>query len=224
MRFDPPAAVLFDFDGTLADSEPLITAAMIYALGTEGFTVTAGQVREVFGPPFHEMAQLLVGALSEQQIERLRTAYSENYRAEQLPRVRPIPGAAGLLDALDRCGIPFALVTNKSVASAEEQLAHLGWSSRFAHVIGWDLVPRPKPAPDAALLALHRLGVTAERAAYVGDQTPDMECATGAGIPVIIGLAHARGADSLAAAGATYVAGTLTEVEAMLLRGETICA
>lgn len=224
MSFEPPAAVLFDFDGTLADSEPLITAAMIHALRTEGFAVTAEQVRDVFGPPFHEMAQLLVGALSEPQIDRLRHAYFENYRAEQLPRVQPIAGAAALLDALDRRAIPFALVTNKTVASAEEQLAHLGWSDRFVQVIGWDLVPKPKPAPDAALIALQRLGVPAERAAFVGDQTPDMECAAGAGIPVIIGLAHARGADSLAATGATYVAHTLAEVEAMLLRGETICA
>ena len=82
---------------------------------------------------------------------------------------------------------------------------------------------RPKPAPDAALLALQRLGVPAERTAYVGDQIPDMECATTAEIGMIIGLAHARGADTLAAAGATYVATSLAEVEAILLRGDTVC-
>ena len=77
---------------------------------------------------------------------------------------------------------------------------------------------------DLEPTVIERLEVPPEDAAYVGDQTPDMECASAAGIPLVIGLAHARGADTLAAAGATYVATTLAEVEAMLLRGDTICA
>jgi phosphoglycolate phosphatase-like HAD superfamily hydrolase len=51
-----------------------------------------------------------------------------------------------------------------------------------------------------------------------------MECALAAHIPVIVGLAYARAAETLAAAGATYVAATLHEVEAILLRGDSVCA
>jgi HAD superfamily hydrolase (TIGR01509 family) len=217
-------AVLFDFDGTLADSEPLITASLIHALETEGFHVTAEQVRGVFGPPLLEMVRLLAGTLPEAQQARIRTTYFDNYNTYQLPNIKPLPGAIELLDALATRQIPIAMVTNKVEASAVLQLAALGWEGRFPIVIGADSVALPKPAPDAALLALQRLEVPVDHAAFVGDQEPDMECAVAAGIPVIIGLAHARAAETLAASGATYVAGSLAEVEAILLRGDSVCA
>jgi HAD superfamily hydrolase (TIGR01509 family) len=219
-----PRAVLFDFDGTLADSEPLITASLIHALGTEGFHVTAEQVRGVFGPPLLEMVRLLAGTLPEEQQARLRTAYFDDYNTYQLPNIKPLPGAIELLDALAARQIPLGMVTNKFEASAAAQLAALGWQDRFPVVIGAESVALPKPAPDAALAALARLNVSAEEAAFVGDQEPDMECAVAAGIPVVIGLAHARAAETLAASGATYVAGSLAEVEAILLRGDSVCA
>jgi HAD superfamily hydrolase (TIGR01549 family) len=218
-----PAAVLFDFDGTLADSEPLITASLIHALGTEGFTVTAAEVRNIFGAPLEQMVPLLTGPLSPTQGERIRVAYFAHFN-EQLPRIQPVPGAVALLDALAARAIPLAIVTNKVQASAARQLAVLGWASRFAVVVGADSTPRPKPAPDPALLALQRLDVGARTVAYVGDQVPDMACAAAAGIPMVIGLAFSRAPETLAAAGATYVARSLEEVEAVLLRGDTICA
>ena len=218
-----PGVVLFDFDGTLADSEPVITASLVHALGTEGFEVTAAQVRDVFGPPLQTMAQMLAGELAPERYERVRIAYFTDFNA-QLHTIQPLPGAVEILDALDARAIPFGMVTNKTEASAAAQLAAMGWERRFATVVGADSVREPKPAAEPALLALERLGIAAERAAFVGDQEPDMLCATAAGIPVVIGLAHARAAEMLAAAGATYVAKTLHEVEAVLLRGDSICA
>jgi HAD superfamily hydrolase (TIGR01509 family) len=216
--------VLFDFDGTLADSEPLITASLIHALATEGFHVTAEQVRGVFGPPLVEMVRQLAGELPDVLVNQIREAYFENYNTYQLPNIKPLPGANELLDALATRDIPIGMVTNKVEASAARQLEALGWGNRFAVVIGADSGSLPKPAADPALLALRRLGVAAEDAAFVGDQEPDMECAVAAGIPVIVGLAHARAAETLAASGATYVAGSLAEVEAILLRGDSLCA
>jgi HAD superfamily hydrolase (TIGR01509 family) len=216
--------VLFDFDGTLADSEPLITASLIHALSAEGFQITAEQVRGVFGPPLVEMVRQLAGELAETQIERIRAAYFENYNTHQLPNIKPLPGAVELLDALAARQIPIAMVTNKVEPSAARQLDALGWGGRFPVVIGADSGVLAKPAPDPALLALQRLGVPANEAAFVGDQEPDMECAVAAGIPIAIGLAHARAPETLAASGATYVAGSLAEVEAILLRGDSVCA
>jgi HAD superfamily hydrolase (TIGR01509 family) len=162
--------------------------------------------------------------LPDEQLERIRTAYFDNYNEFQLPSIKPLPGAVELLDALDARQIPVGMVTNKVEASAARQLDALGWGGRFAVVVGADSVRLPKPAPDAALAALARLDVPSDEAAFVGDQEPDMECAVAAGIPMVIGLAHARAAETLAASGATYVAGSLAEVEAILLRGDSVCA
>jgi phosphoglycolate phosphatase len=167
------------------------------------------------------MVRQLAGELPEQAVSQIREAYFDNYNTHQLPNIKPLPGANELLDALALRDIPIGMVTNKVEASAARQLEALGWGNRFAVVVGADSGTLPKPAADPALLALRHLDVPPEGAAFVGDQEPDMECAVAAGIPMIVGLAHARPAETLAAAGATYVAGSLAEVEAILLRGDS---
>jgi HAD superfamily hydrolase (TIGR01509 family) len=218
-----PGAVLFDFDGTIADSLPVITDSLMYALDTEGFKATREQVLAVIGPPLSVMVELLAGALTDDQRERVVAAYFAHFNAN-LDRIEPLPGALELLDALAAREIPLAMVTNKSEASAGRQLAALGWVERFAVLVGADNAPRPKPAPDLALLALRRLGVEATSTAFVGDNEADMLCASTAGIPIVVGLAIAGNEVALERAGATYVAHSLEEVEAVLLRGDSICA
>lgn len=219
-----PAAVLFDFDGTIVDSLPLIVTSIVEALRTEGHTVTSEQVHAIAGPPFAEMIRLLVGATTAEQFARIGEAYGAAYARCQAAMLRPIAGATPLLDALTARAIPLALVTNRIEMSAHRALDTLGWGHHFAAVIGSDMTAKPKPAPDPALLALERFGIDVGLAAYVGDNEADMLCATGAGIAVVIGLALTGNHDALAAAGATYVAGSLAEVEAVLLRGDAICA
>lgn len=219
-----PAAVLFDFDGTIADSLPVITDSLMHALETEGFRATREQVLAVLGPPLSVMVDVLTGAqLSDDQRERVVATYFAHFNAN-LDRIEPLDGAVELLDALAAREIPLAMVTNKSEASAGRQLAALGWTERFAVLVGADNAPRPKPAPDLALVALRRLSLQAEDVAFVGDNEADMLCATAAGIPVVVGLAIAGNEAALERAGATYVAHSLEEVEAVLLRGDSICA
>ncbi len=212
-----PSAVLFDFDGTLADSEPLITASMIAALGQHGHDVTAEQVRDVFGPPLDVMLRVLAGDLSPADLESIRVAYFEDYNGNQLPRIQPFDGAEALLDALEASNVAVALVTNKIEASAHRQLEAMHWQERFALVVGADTTGLAKPAAEPALYALERLGVAPERAAFVGDQDPDVACGLAAGIPMVVGVAIGRSAESLTAAGATHVARDLHEVRALLL-------
>ncbi len=210
-------AVLFDCDGTLADSEPMITASIIDALADEGFTVTTDQVREVFGPPLPEMIELLTGEpLTPERTERMR----ERYWVHAGPRradVRPMFGAETLLDALTARGLSLAMVTNKTEASTAIQLTQFGWEDRFGAAVSADSVPNAKPAADMAIEALRRLGVTPEHAAFVGDTESDTNCARDAGIPVIIGLTGTRDAATLRANGATHIVDSLAEVLPILL-------
>ena len=216
MTVRPVDAVLFDCDGTLADSASMIAANIVDALRDIGHTVHAEQVRSVFGPPLPEMVRLLVGPVSEQQIERFNAAYG-TYAAIRRPLIQPMPGAVALLDSLAARRIPLAMVTNKGDAGAAAQIAAFGWEGRFAAVVTQDTVALPKPAPDPALHALRLLGVAPERAAFVGDTESGAVCGRGAGIPLVISLRGAHDPMRLRAAGATHVVETLGEVLTLLL-------
>lgn len=209
-------AVLFDLDGTLADSEALIADGIRLALKEHGYEVTFQQVMDILGPPMTEMVPMLVGPVGPEEYQSIRAAYVRNYHEVQLPNIQPLPGARELLDRLEAAGLPLAVVTNKIEEGAYEQLDAMGWTPRFAAVIGADSAARPKPFPDPALLALERLGVTPEDAAFLGDTGADMECSKSAGIPVRIGMVHARAPEAMEAAGATHLARHLDEAAAVL--------
>lgn len=209
-------AVLFDLDGTLADSEALIADGIRLALKEHGYEVTFQQVMDILGPPMTEMVPMLVGPVAAEEYQSIRAAYVRNYHEEQLPNIQPLPGAVELLDRLDRTSVPLAIVTNKVEEGAYEQLDALGWTPRFAAVIGADSAAHPKPFPDPALLALERLGVSAGAAAFLGDTGADMACSKATGIPVRIGMVHTRAPQALEAAGATHLARHLDEAAAVL--------
>lgn len=210
-------AVLFDCDGTLADSEPMITASIIDMLADEGVTVTTEQVRGVFGPPLLEMAELLIGErITPERMARMRERYWVHARPRSAA-VRPMAGAEALLDALAARTVPLAMVTNKTEASTAVQLAQFGWEGRFGAVVCADSVPNAKPAPDPAVEALRRLGVLPERSAFVGDTESDTACARDAGIPLVIGLTGTRSGAHLLAHGATHTVDSLDEALALLL-------
>ncbi|MDA0301792.1 MAG: HAD family hydrolase [Chloroflexi bacterium] len=213
-------AVLFDCDGTLADSEPMITASIIDMLADEGITVTVDQVRGVFGPPLLEMAELLIGErVTPERMQRMR----ERYWVHAGPRyasVRPMAGAETLLDALAAHAVPLAMVTNKTEASTAVQIAQFGWDGRFSAVVCADSVANAKPAPDPAIEALRRLASAPARAAFVGDTESDTACARDAGIPLVIGLTGTRNAAHLLAHGATHTVDRLDQVLPLLLAAE----
>jgi phosphoglycolate phosphatase-like HAD superfamily hydrolase len=209
-------AVLFDLDGTLADSEALIAEGIRLALAEHGYEVTFQRVMDILGPPMTEMVPILVGPVGAEEYQSIRAAYVRHYHEVQLPNIQPLPGAPELLDMLQAAGVPLAVVTNKIEEGAYEQLDAMGWTPRFAAVIGADSAARPKPFPDPALLALERLGVPAEAAAFLGDTGADMECSKTAGIPTRIGIVHSRAPAAMEAAGATHLARHLDEAAAVL--------
>ncbi|MGE0228210.1 MAG: HAD family hydrolase [Dehalococcoidia bacterium] len=210
-------AVLFDLDGTLADSEALIAEGIRLALAEHGYQVTFRQVMDILGPPMTEMVPILVGPVPPEEYDSIRAAYVRNYHEVQLPNIKPLPGAIELLDAIEAAAVPMAVVTNKVAQGAYEQLDAMGWTARFAAVVGADTAARAKPFPDPALYALDRLGVPPNAAAFLGDTGADMECSKSAGIPVRIGIVHTRAPQAMEAAGATHLAPHLDDARAVLL-------
>jgi phosphoglycolate phosphatase-like HAD superfamily hydrolase len=213
-----PRAVLFDLDGTLADSMPLIAEAISGVLADHGYVSTPAEIEPRIGPPLDEMLRDYLG-VSEDEAIAIFGEYVPRYTRDYAPRTPPMSGAQSLLDCLSATNVPAAIVSNKIERSANALLSALGWGDRFATVIGADTVTQVKPAPEPALEALRRIGVGARDAAFVGDTEIDMECGRAAGIPIVVGLATHRARESLTAAGATHTCANLGEVRALLIEG-----
>jgi phosphoglycolate phosphatase len=189
----PPGlrAVLFDFDGTLADSYPAITASVNHVRALHGLPpLTEAGVRHHVGRGPEHLLRETVGCGD-------GTANVAAYRAHH-PSVlrtgtRLLPGAAEALRTLHGRGLHLSVCSNKPVAFTRQLLAYLEVSAYLDVVLGPEDVARPKPAPDMLLAALSRLGVSAVQALYVGDMTVDIETARAVGVPVWV---VATGSDS----------------------------
>ncbi|HTE87026.1 MAG TPA: HAD family hydrolase [Dehalococcoidia bacterium] len=208
-------AVLFDLDGTLIDSAAVTAAAIIETLADFGCCVTLEQIQANGGRALRgwftgdlDLAPDVAEAAYWRYVDTMtaRAAISS-----------PMPGAGPLLEALQRRGVPMALVTNRLTRIVLPIIQAAGWSGYFTVIVGQETAARTKPAPDPALYALEALGVPAGRAALIGDSEAGIRCGASAGIGLLIGLADERVAPTLTEAGVTHICRTLDEVRNILL-------
>jgi len=203
-------AVVFDLDGTLADTLEDIAAAMNYALARQGLPERpADEYRDLVGEGVRRLVERALPPDRPDLREIVLADLGTHYVAHMLDRTRPYPGVSEMLDAL---AIPAAVLSNKPQAATTWMVDRLFQGHRFAAVHGGrDDVPlKPDPAP---LLAIVReLGVPVGRTAYVGDTRTDMETAVAAGaIPVGVEWGF-RDRDELVEHGARAVVRTPAEL------------
>jgi beta-phosphoglucomutase len=197
----PLKALIFDMDGTLADSDPLHLVAFSDMLGPRGIDVDEEVYRHRISGRTNAaiFADFFPGAPIAEH-ERLADEKEAAFRrlATDLP---PLPGLLRLLDwaAEERLGL--GLVTNAPPENARHILDVLGIADRFpVKVVGGD-VARGKPDPLPYVTALDRLGVTAHEAIAFEDSVSGVRAAKGAGMPVV-GLLTGQTEDTLRQAGA----------------------
>src|SRR5262249_54904027 len=159
-------AVLFDFDGTLGDSYPAITASVNHVRGRHGLPpLPEAEVRRHVGRgPAYLLAHTAGSSTPEDLAE-----YRSHHPSVLFSGTRLLPGAPEATAARHRAGRLLAVCSNKPVAFTRELLDHFRLLPLFAAVLGPEDVPRPKPAPDMLVTALARLRVPAAEALYVGD-------------------------------------------------------
>ncbi|CAJ0793497.1 N-acetylmuramic acid 6-phosphate phosphatase [Ralstonia condita] len=184
---NPLGAVLFDLDGTLADTAPDLAAAANKVRTDRGLEPLA---YEALRPVASHGARGLIGVAfgvgpQDAEFESLRLAFLANYAAEICVRTRLFPGMTHVLAELGRAGIPWGIVTNKSARLTMPLVAQLAFPVAPACVVAGDTTPHAKPHPAPLLHAAQSIGIDARQIVYVGDDLRDIEAGRAAGMPTI---------------------------------------
>jgi HAD superfamily hydrolase (TIGR01509 family) len=201
-------ALLFDIDGTLADTDPLHLKAFNQVLGPHGHVFDHAR----FSRELQGFANVAIGErfLPHEAPERRALILEEKeevFRTLVAGQIAPLPGLLALLDRADGAGIPMVAVTNAPRLNAELLLSGLGITHRFkALVIGAEL-PHGKPHPLPYQEGLRFVGARPENSIAFEDSRTGVQSATAAGIPTIgirTSLSHADlvGAGAVASASA----------------------
>ena len=208
-------AVLFDFDGTLADSFAAITASTNHVRRLYGLPeLPEAAVREYVGFGLVDlMTRLAPGADPAEAVSH----YRDHHPSVMIGGTRLMPGVAETLPVLRQRGLRLAVCSNKNVAFTEKLTAALGVGQYMAAVLGPESVGgRAKPNPAMLIEGLTRLSVSAGEAVYVGDMAVDVHTARAAGLPVWLVPGGASDRESAAAAGPDRVLGGFGELAELL--------
>ncbi|PPB82394.1 HAD superfamily hydrolase (TIGR01509 family) [Albidovulum inexpectatum] len=199
-----PAAVLFDCDGVIVDSEPITDRVIARNLSRHGYPVTPDQVSALFvggtiaGIAAHVHRQGI--ALPETWVEDV---YDEMFAA--LARGTPlVAGVGDVFDALDRAGIPYAVGSNGPHRKMQVTLGQRpAMMQRLqGRIFSREDVARPKPAPDLYLHAARALNVPPGACIVVEDSATGARAAAAAGMACLGYAPHGR-IEHLASEGAT---------------------
>jgi pyrophosphatase PpaX len=185
--------VLFDLDGTLIDSGPIILASMQHAVTTVlGREIPVEELgMHIGGQGIVAQMQAIDAARADDLLEAYKTHNDGLHET-----LEAFPGIGDVLAQLREEGRRLGVVTAKRRATVEIAFAKLPLGHLFDTVVGGDETERHKPDPQPLLLGLERLGERPERAAYVGDSPYDMQAANAAGlyaVGVTWGAIHDRG-------------------------------
>lgn len=178
------AGVLFDLDGTLADTAADLAAALDAMMLADGLdALPFDQVRPWVSWGAMRMIRLGYGeALDEASVDALRRRFLAHYESGLCRHSRLYPGVAELLARFEAAALPWGIVTNKPGWLTEPLLAGLGLAERAGTVICGDTLPHPKPHPMPLLHAARELGVPAANCIYVGDSVLDIKAGRAAGM------------------------------------------
>jgi phosphoglycolate phosphatase len=186
LRHDDVAAVVFDLDGTLIDSEKVICAAASLAFADLGLHVDEAAVADHLGAPLDELWAAF--SHSDDPVRRRRfvdryIAHHEGHPDRDPP---PLPGVVEGLERLRERGLPLAVATTKPTARAHSGLVAAGLDSFFAHIQGTDPPMKPKPAPDVIVAACAAIGVDPRSVIMIGDTARDVGAARQAGSAAVV--------------------------------------
>lgn len=183
-------AVLFDLDGTLADTAPDLCYAINCMRAVRGLeAVPLEQTRPVTSMGARGLLGAGFGMTPEHpDYDAMRIEFLDIYERNVCRETRLFPGIAELLAALEQRGVRWGVVTNKAERFTHPLLEGLGVHQRAACIVGGDTTPHLKPHPASLLLASERIALPPSACLYLGDDERDMLAGRAAGMPVAVAV------------------------------------
>lgn len=196
-----PRAVLWDLDGTLADSRDYHWMAWLQVMEAEGFTLTRPQFLASFGQRNDAILGAWLGTDADPTlVSRIGDEKEEVYR--QLLRaggIAPLPGAAEWVARLHEAGWRQAIASSAPRLNVQVMREALGFDGRIDEYVGAEDVRAGKPDPEVFLTAAARVGVPPERCIVVEDAEAGVEAARRAGMRSVgVGEGEVGAADIVA--------------------------
>ncbi len=183
----PTCCVLFDLDGTLADTAPDLGAALNSVLEEEGVApLPMEATRPVTSQGVRGLLRVGLGiGPDDTNYQTLAQRVLKHYAAGICRHTRLFDGMPGVLATLESRGIKWGIVTNKHARFTEPLVDALGLMQRAACVISGDSAAHPKPHPAPLLMACERANVAPTHSIYVGDDLRDIQAGKAAGMCTI---------------------------------------
>lgn len=173
--------LIFDCDGTLADTMPVHFEAWLATIGRYGLEMSEDRFYELGGWPTVKVAELLVRQSGSLHSPAAIAAEKERLYEAMLERVRPIEPVVAVVRQ-QRGKLPMAVATGATREVCRRTLTHIGLAEAFDTVVSCDQVTRHKPDPEVFLEAARRLGLAPERCRVYEDTDPGLEAARRAGM------------------------------------------
>lgn len=185
-----PPILVFDLDGTLADTASDLLGTLGVLLRRDGHApLPADAARALVGAGARALIQRGYAAsgvsLAPERLERLFGEFLAHYRERIADETRLFPGAEAALERFEEAGYRLAVCTNKPEDLSVLLLERLGVADRFAAICGRQTFPYSKPDPRALTLTIEKACGDAGRAVMIGDSKTDIDTARGAGVPVV---------------------------------------
>ena len=215
-----PGLVIFDCDGVLVDTEPVVQRVLADWLTRHGWAITPEEsARTIKGTHILDIQKM-----AEERAGRPIPGFVEGYRRAMFDAfgegIPEIPGAAALLDLLDSEGVPWCVASNGPHVKMDASLRSAGLLDRFAgaragRIFSAAAVGEPKPSPRLFFHAAERMGFEPPACVVVDDSPQGVLAARAAGMR-IIGYEDLTPAERLLDAGAEVVMSRLDELPALL--------
>lgn len=186
--FSPqPAAMIFDLDGTLLDTEPLYSEAAQKVLDPFGHTYTLELKKRVMGGDSHRSAQLTIDEFGLPHTPEEFLVERESYLETLFPDAPEISGAGEFLNKAASLGIILGLATSSHNHLCQLKIARRDWRNRFTAIVCGDdnELGASKPAPDIFLLCASRLGMKPADVLAFEDSRNGIVAAKAAGMRVV---------------------------------------
>ncbi len=178
-------AILYDLDGTLADSFLPIRESFNHMLRHFGLSrqLTPEESLALVGGGLEESVARLLPA---GEVARGTAVFRAHYESIYLETTHPMPHADEILQAIGAMGLPQGVVTNKLGTSARALVRHFKWESILSLCLGEHDGYALKPSPDMILAAAERMEIPPSRTLFVGDSPFDLEAGRRAGCQVVL--------------------------------------